>query len=60
VNVNFGVRTLLLLAAAVLFILAVFNDGDDYANLLATGLAALTLSFLLGDMGWDRRYGGRR
>ena len=59
VTVNFGVRTLLLLLAAIVFILAVFSE-DDYANLLAWGLAAVSLSFLLGDMGWDRRFGGPR
>jgi peptidoglycan/LPS O-acetylase OafA/YrhL len=57
--VNFGVRTLLLLLAAIVFVLAVFVE-DDYANLLAWGLAAVALSFLLGDMGWDRRFGTRR
>jgi hypothetical protein len=60
VNVNFGVRTLLLMLATIVFLLAVFNDGDDYANLLAWGLAAVAFSFLLADIGWDRRYGGRR
>jgi hypothetical protein len=60
VNVNFGLKTLLLMLAVIVFVLAVFNDGDDYANLLAWGLAAVAFSFLLGDIGWDRRYGGRR
>ncbi len=58
-TVNFGVRTLLLLLAAIVFVLAVFAE-EDYANLLAWGLAAVALSFLLGDMGWDRRFGTRR
>jgi peptidoglycan/LPS O-acetylase OafA/YrhL len=57
VTANFGVRTLLLLLAAILFILAVFAE-EDYGDLLAWGLAAVSLSFLLGDMGWDRRFGG--
>jgi peptidoglycan/LPS O-acetylase OafA/YrhL len=59
VNVNFGVRTLLLLLAAIVFILAVFSE-EDYANLLAWGLSAIALSFLLGDIGWDRRFGSTR
>jgi len=57
--VNFGVRTLLLLLATLVFILAVFSE-DDYANLIAWGLAALALSSLLTDIGWDRKYGTRR
>jgi hypothetical protein len=56
--VNFGVRTLLLLLATIVFILAVFVE-DDYADLLAWGLAALSASFLLADIGWDRKYGSR-
>ena len=57
--VNFGVRTLLLLLATILFVLAVFAE-DDYADLLAWGLAALSLSFVLSDIGWDRKYSPRR
>lgn len=56
-NVNFGIKTLLLLLATLLFILAVFNDGDTYANLLAWGLASVALALLLTDIGWDRKYG---
>ena len=59
-NVNFGVRTLLLLLAVLLFILAVFNDGDTYSNLLAWGFASVAAAFLIGDLGWDRKFGGRR
>jgi hypothetical protein len=57
--VNFGVRTLLLLGAGFVFALAVFAE-DEWQNLIAWGLAALALSFLLGDIGWDRRYGSKR
>jgi hypothetical protein len=57
--ISFGVRTLLLLLSAIVFVLAVF-DEEDYRNLVAWGLAALTLSFLLADIGWDRKYGSRR
>lgn len=60
-NVNFGVRTLFLLGAAVVFALAVFvDDISDYYNLIGWGLAAFAFSFVLGDLGWDRRFGGRR
>jgi hypothetical protein len=57
VNVTFGIKTLLLLFSSLVFILAVFNE-DDYANLLAWGLAGVALSFLITDIGWDRKYGG--
>jgi len=57
VNVNFGIKTLLLLFSALVFILAVF-DEDDYANLLAWGLGGIALAFLITDIGWDRKYGG--
>jgi len=61
VNVNFGVRTLFLLGAAVVFALAVFvDDISDYYNLVGWGLAAFAFSFVLADLGWDRRFGGRR
>ena len=57
--VNFGVRTLLLLLATILFVLAVFVDTVDAWDLLAWGLAGLAASFLLADLGWDRKYGSR-
>jgi hypothetical protein len=57
--VNFGVRTLLLLLATIVFVLAVFVDRTDAWDLLAWGLAAISASFLLADLGWDRKYGGR-
>jgi hypothetical protein len=57
--VSFGVRTLLLLFATLIFVYAVFTE-DNYADLLAWGLAALSFSFLLADLGWDRKYGARR
>jgi hypothetical protein len=56
--VNFGVRTLLLLLATIVFVLAVFVE-EDYFDLIAWGLAALSVSFLLADIGWDRKYGSR-
>ena len=60
-NVNFGVRTLFLLGAAVVFALAVFvDDISDYYTLIGWGLAAFAFSFVLADLGWDRRFGGRR
>ena len=55
-NVNYGVRSLLLLLAALLFILAVF-DEDNWTDFVGSGLAVFAISFLLADIGWDRRYG---
>ena len=46
---NLGLRTILLLVAIVLFVIAVFSD-TSYSDLLAWGLAAFAASFLVGDM----------
>ena len=60
-NVNFGLRTLFMLGAAVVFALAVFvDDIGEYYNLIGWGLAAFAFAFVLGDLGWDRRFGSRR
>jgi uncharacterized PurR-regulated membrane protein YhhQ (DUF165 family) len=56
VNVNFGVKTLLLLVATILFLFAVFSD-TNWADLVAWGLALFAFSFVIADLGWDRRYG---
>lgn len=53
---NFGLRTLLLIAATLLFLFAVFSDSN-WSDLMAWGLALFAFSFVLGDLGWDRRYG---
>ena len=54
---NFGVRTILLLAAVVLFVLAVFMD-ENYADMLALGLAAFAGAFLSDALGYaDRTFG---
>ena len=55
---NFGLRALLLLVALILFVVAAI--GDDERDWVAWGLAALTAAFLVGEAGWDRRFGGRR
>jgi predicted cobalt transporter CbtA len=59
VNVNFGLRTLLLFLSAAVFVLAVFDEGQ-WRNLIAWGLAGFAFSFLITDIGWDRRYGSPR
>jgi len=56
---NLGLGAILLLVAVVLFVLAAFTD-DNYADLVALGLAAFAGSFLAGSMGWgDRTLGSR-
>ena len=47
---------MLLLLAALLFILAVFDEGN-WDDFVASGAAVFAISFLLADIGWDRRYG---
>ncbi len=51
---NFGVRTILLLAAVVLFVIAVFST-ENYADLLALGLAAFAGAFLSDALGYAAR-----
>ena len=53
---NFGLRTLLLLVATLLFLVAVFNNTNR-GDWLAWGLAVFAFSFVISDLGWDRRYG---
>ncbi len=53
---NFGLRTLLLLVATLLFLVAVFSDTNQ-GDWLSWGLAVFAFSFVIGDLGWDRRYG---
>ena len=51
---NLGLRTILLLAAVVLFVLAVFWE-ENYADLVPLGLAAFAGAFLSDAMGWAER-----
>jgi hypothetical protein len=54
---KFGLRTILMLAAVVLFLLA-WLINDSYTDLLALGLAAFAGSFLVEALGWaDRTFG---
>jgi hypothetical protein len=53
---SLGLRTILLLVAVVLFVLAVFVD--DPTNLWSFGLAAFAGAFLSDALGWaDRTFG---
>ena len=53
---NIGLRSILILAAVVLFVLALFID-DNYSDLIALGLAAFAASFVADDIlgGWLTR-----
>jgi hypothetical protein len=42
---NIGVRSILILAAVVLFVIAIFVD-ENYPDLVALGLAAFAASFV--------------
>ncbi len=45
-----GLRKILLLAAVVVFVIAVFSD-EHYADLLAWGLAAFAAAFVVDELG---------
>ena len=57
---NLGLRTILLLAAVVLFVIAVFSD-ENWPDLVALGLAAFAGAFLTDALGWaDRTFNSTR
>jgi hypothetical protein len=56
--VNLGLRSILLLAAVVVFLVAIFTDENAF-KWLAAGLALFAASFFVGDSG-GFRLGGRR
>jgi protein-S-isoprenylcysteine O-methyltransferase Ste14 len=53
-----GLRQLLLLAATVVFVVAIFINGANWTDWIAVGLACFAGAFLVGEMGWDRTMGG--
>ena len=56
---NVGLRSLLLLAAVVLFVIAIFANVAHEMDWLAAGLACSAGAVLVREMGWDRMLGGR-
>jgi Na+/citrate or Na+/malate symporter len=56
---TFGLRTLLLLIAVIVFIVAALSE-DHQGDLIASGLAVFAAGFLISEIGWDRKYGPRR
>ena len=54
---TFGLRTILLLVAVVLFVISLFSN-ENFGDLLALGLAAFAGAFLSEALGWgDRTFG---
>lgn len=51
---QFGLRTILLLVAVVLFVIALFSN-ENFSDLLALGLAAFAGAFLADALGWGER-----
>ena len=53
----FGLRTILLLVAVVLFVIGIFAE-ENYPDILTLGLAAFAGAFLSDALGWaDRSFG---
>ena len=56
---NIGLRSILILVAIVLFVVAVFSD-TRWADLVALGLACMAASFVVDELGIAPRLGTRR
>ena len=50
---SIGLRQLLLLAATIVFVIAIFNK-DNWLTWVALGLACSAGATLVREMGWDR------
>jgi len=51
-----GLRQLLLLAATVVFVVAIFINGANWSDWISIGLACLAGAALVREMGWDRSF----
>jgi len=49
-----GLRQLLLLAATIIFFIAIFIDDVNWAHWVSIGLACFAGAALVKEMGWDR------
>ena len=58
-HMKIGLRQILLAAAVVLFVLAVYSTTSS-ADFLAWGLAAFAAAFLVDELGIGKRLGNRR
>jgi hypothetical protein len=54
-----GLRVILVIAAVVCFIIAIFADLH-WPDWMAIGFACFAGSYLVGEMGWDRQIGTTR
>ncbi|HVS84724.1 MAG TPA: hypothetical protein VHD91_03760 [Gaiellaceae bacterium] len=57
---NIGLRSLLLLAATVVFVVAIFVNDANWSNWISIGLACSAGAVLVRELGWDRMLGGAR
>ena len=53
-----GLRSLLLIAAVVLFVIAIFVNISHEMDWIAAGLACSAAAVLVREMGWDRSMTG--
>jgi hypothetical protein len=51
---SIGLRQLLLLAATIVFVIAIFVDASNWTNWASIGLACWAGAALVREMGWDR------
>lgn len=49
-----GLRQLLLLAATIVFVIAIFVDASNWTDWASIGLACSAGAALVKEMGWDR------
>ena len=56
---NIGLRAILLAAALVCFVIAIFSD-TSWPDWIAGGLALYAGSLLVGELGMDRSFGTTR
>ena len=54
---SIGLRQLLLLAATVVFVIAIFVDSANWTSWASIGLACSAGAALVKEMGWDRVLG---
>lgn len=50
-----GLRSLLLIAAVVIFVIAIFVSIQNQMDWIAAGLACTSAAVLVREMGWDRQ-----
>jgi hypothetical protein len=49
-----GLRQLLLLAATIVFVIAIFVNNENWFDWISIGLACFAGAALVKEMGWDR------